>query len=179
MKEEYLDILDEQGNKTGIARPYLEAHEKGLIHTAVHIWIVNSKKEILIQKREKNRRFFPEHWDISTAGHVSAGQTNIEAAIREVREELGLDFQESDFHLLCTLWTDSLLNNGAFINREFNPVYVVRTDIDVSQIKIQKEEVEAVKLLSLEEFKNWVKGKGEKMVPHEEEYAKLIEYLEK
>jgi len=179
MTEEYLDILDEQGNKTGESRPYLECHEKGLIHTAVHVWIVNSKNEVLIQKREKNRRFFPEHWDISAAGHVSAGQTNLEAAIRETEEELGLNFNKTDFNLLCTLWTDSLLNNGAFRNREFNPVYVVRADIKISDIKLDDGEVEAVKFLSFDDFKDWTQGKGEKMVPHEEEYRKLIEYLEK
>ncbi len=179
MKEEYLDILDEYGNKTGEARPYLEAHEKGLIHTAVHVWIVNSKNEVLIQKREKNRRFFPEYWDISAAGHVSSGQTNLEAAIIETEEELGLKLNKSDFNLLCALWTDSLLNDGAFRNREFNPIYVVRADITISNIKIQQEEVEAVKFLNFQKFKNWTQGKGEKMVPHEEEYAKIIEHLEK
>ena len=179
MTEEYLDILDEQGNKTGESRPYLEAHEKGLIHSAVHVWIVNSKNEILIQKREKNRRFFPGHWDISSAGHVSAGQTSLEAGIREVKEELGLDIPTSKFTLICTLWTDSILNAGAFINKEFNPVYVVKADIDISDIKLLDGEVEAVKFLSISEFKDWISGKGEKMVPHEEEYTKLLDYLDK
>lgn len=177
MKEEYLDILDENGNKTGESRSYLDSHKKGLTHAAIHVWIVNSNNEILIQKREKNRLFHPSCWDISAAGHVSAGQTNLEAAVREVKEELGLNFKESDFVLLCTLRTDSILNNGAFINREFNAVYMVRVNIKVTDIKLNDGEVEAVKFLSIEEFKKWINGEGEKMVPHEEEYRKLLESL--
>lgn len=177
MTEEYLDILDESGNKTGEKRSYLEAHEKGLIHTAVHVWIVNSRNEIIIQKRKDDRRFYPGHWDISAAGHVSAGQTSLEAAMRETEEELDLKFQASDFTLLCTLQTDSVFNNGALINKEFNPVYVVKKDIDISEIKLLDGEVEAVKFLTFEEFKKWIENKGEKMVPHEEEYAKLLKYL--
>jgi isopentenyl-diphosphate Delta-isomerase len=179
MTEEYLDILDEQGNKTGESRSYLEAHEKGLTHAAVHVWFVNSKKEILLQKRGKDRKFFPSHWDISAAGHVSAGQTHLEAATRETKEELGLNILESDLNLICTLRTDSVFPEMGMNNREFNPVYVVREDINISDIKLEDGEVEAVKFLSLGEFKKWVDRVGEKMTPHEEEYAKLIEYLEK
>jgi isopentenyldiphosphate isomerase len=79
-KIEYLDILDNNGNKTGETRSYDEVHEKGLIHRTVHVWILNSKKELLVQKRSKDRRAHPDYWDISAAGHISAGQTSLEAA---------------------------------------------------------------------------------------------------
>ena len=178
MTEEYLDILDEKGEKTDEARSYLEAHEKGLIHKAAHVWIVNSRNEILIQKREKNRRAYPSYWDISAAGHVSAGQTSLEAAQRETEEELGITVLSSEFKYLFTIESHSVQNNGTYINNEFQDVYIMKTDINIDDIKIQNEEVEAVKFLTIDEFKKWIKGEGEKMVPHKEEYAKLLEYLE-
>jgi isopentenyl-diphosphate delta-isomerase len=176
MTEEYLDILDEQGNKTGKSRPYLEAHEKGLIHAVVHVWIVNFKNEILVQKRADNKRFDPGLWDISAAGHVSAGETSLQAGIRETKEELGLDIPESNLVFLCTVEEHTVFNNGAYVNNEFDDVYVVQVDIDISDIKLLDGEVEKVKFLSIEEFKKWIHGGGEPMVPHEE-YEKVLAYI--
>lgn len=174
MTEEYLDILDEQGNKTGESRPYLEVHEKGLTHSAVHVWIINDKNEILIQKRQSDRRFYPSHWDISAAGHVSAGQTSVEAAIRETKEELGLDIQESDLIFLGRVYES--FATSQFINKEFDDIYIVKRNMEISDITLADGEVEAVKFVTKNEFKDWVDSKGEKMVPHEE-YGKILEYL--
>ncbi len=176
MTEEYLDILDEHGNKTGESRPYLEAHEKGLVHSAVHVWIVNFKNEILLQKRAENKRFHPGLWDMSAAGHVSAGETSLVAGQRETKEELGLDIPESDFVFLCTIEDHTVFNDGAYINNEFDDVYVARVDVKISDIKLSDGEVEKVKFLSIEEFKKWIHGEGEPMVPHEE-YEKVLEYV--
>ncbi|MEK7089436.1 MAG: hydrolase, partial [Patescibacteria group bacterium] len=65
MTEEYLDILDERGEKIGQQRSYIDAHKEGLIHKIAHVWILNSKKELLIQKRSHDRSAHPDYWDIS------------------------------------------------------------------------------------------------------------------
>jgi len=174
---EYLDILDKKGSKTGDSKSYDEVHEKGFIHRTVHIWILNSKKELLIQKREKNRRAYPSHWDISAAGHISAGQTSLEAAQRETKEELGIEISSSEFQYLFTVEEHIILNDGTYINNEFQDVFMVRKDLDILQIKLIDGEVEAVRFLSLGEFKKWVKGQMEPMVPHEEEYRRLLEHI--
>lgn len=175
---EYLDILDEKGNKTGESRSYLEAHEKGLLHRSVHVWIHNHKGELLIQKREKNRRAYPSHWDISAAGHISAGQTNVEAAVRETKEELGIDIPDSEFTYLFTVEEHIVLNDDTYVNNEFQDVFLVQKNLDISDIKLTDGEVEDVKFVSLDEFKKLIQEKGELIVPHEEEYQKLIEYIE-
>jgi protein tyrosine phosphatase len=55
-------------------------------------------------------------------------------------------------------------------------VYVAKLDIGISDIKLTDGEVAEVRFLSKDQFKNWIDGKSEKMVPHEE-YAKILEYL--
>lgn len=181
MKEtEYLDILDENGNKTGESRSYEEAHEKGLIHRTVHVWILNTEGKVLIQKRAKDRRAHPGHWDISAAGHISAGQTSLEAARREVLEELGIEIPESNFKLLFTVRSQSVLNNGTYVNSEFQDVYIVKADLKEVNIKLEKNgEVEQIKFVSISKFKDIISGKGEPVVPHKEEYAGLLEFIEK
>ena len=174
---EYLDILDNKGTKTGEVKSYDEAHQTGLVHKAVHVWLLNSKNELLIQKREMNRRAYPLYWDISAAGHISTGQTSIEAAQREVEEELGLKILESEFVYLFTLEEHIILNNGTYVNNEFQDVFLVKKDIDCSQIKLTDGEVEEVRFLNLEEFRKWTEGDGELLVPHKDEYLRLLEYI--
>jgi len=177
---EYLEILDEKGDKTGGSKSFNEVHEQGFIHRTVHVWILNSKKELLIQKRAKNKRAHPGCWDISAAGHISAGQTSLEAAQREVMEELGIEISESKFKFLFTVESRSILNNGTYINNEFQDVYIIPIDLDIITMKLEKDgEVEQVKFIDVEEFKKWIIGEREPMVPHKEEYTKLLEHIEK
>lgn len=90
MTEELFDVLDKNGNKTGIQKTKKELHEQGLWHQAVHVWIFNSKGEMLLQKRAKDKDYWPDLWDISAAGHISAGETPEQAVIREIGEETGI-----------------------------------------------------------------------------------------
>ncbi len=87
---EYLDVLDEKGNPTGEKKSRTEIHRDGDWHQSAHIWIMNSKHELLMQKRSPNVENEPNLWDISSAGHIPTGANALDTAMREVREELGL-----------------------------------------------------------------------------------------
>lgn len=176
-KQEYLDVLDEKGNKTGKATRD-EVHQKGLWHRAVHVWIVNSKGELLLQRRAKNIKAYPDCWDISAAGHITAGDTSIHAAARETEEELGLKFPPEQFQLLGTVIQNVVLNNNTYFNNEFNDIYLVKQDIDLSVIKKQKDEVSDIKWVSKTELEEWVKQGKEDLVPHKMEYELLFKTLD-
>ena len=78
---EYLDILDENGNKTGEKKPRRDVHSKGYWHKGIHIWIINSKKELLVQRRSANKDVYPNKLYISVAGHPVSGEDEIEGII--------------------------------------------------------------------------------------------------
>src|SRR5579871_5231372 len=101
--QEYIDILDKEGNKTGESLDGKEIHKLGLPHRTVHIWLVNSRKQLLLQKRSKIKDAYPSCWDISAAGHISSGETSLEAAKKETREELGLDLSDEAFSFLFSV----------------------------------------------------------------------------
>lgn len=174
--QEKLDILDTARNKTGEAKTYDEVHSQGLLHLSVHGWVINSKKELLLQKRSKFVRVYPEYWDSSVSGHVISGQTSLEAMQAETKEELGLDLPPEAFKYLFSVKEDYVLNDGAFIENAYNDIYVIYLDRE-EEFKTDVDEVEAVRWLGIEEFKNWTVGHGELLVPHAEEYKKLLEYL--
>ena len=89
--EEKVDIYTPSGIPSGTTATKRQAHEKGLWHTSAHIWIYNSEGDIMLQKRSASKDTFPGLWDISVAGHISAGETPLQGALREINEEIGLD----------------------------------------------------------------------------------------
>ncbi len=72
-------------------KPRSEVHARGLRHRAVHVLVFNSRGEIFLQKRSMKKDRQPGVWDSSCSGHVDAGENYEATAVRELREELGLD----------------------------------------------------------------------------------------
>lgn len=177
---EYFDILDEQGNQTGESKPRTEVHRDGDWHRTAHIWIANRDNNLLMQKRAANKDSHPNQWDISSAGHISAGDDSVTAAVREVQEELGIKAVAEDFKYLFTLTSQSVTNGGTFVNNEFQDVYLLRLDdLDIDKLSLQAEEIAAVRWVALDELAEVVKNQSEEFVGHWEEYSRVIELLKK
>jgi isopentenyl-diphosphate Delta-isomerase len=171
---ELLDVVDDQGRPLNITKLRSQIHQNGDWHRTVHVWIKNSYREVLLQKRSLEKGSFPNMWDISCAGHIAAGQTNVAAAIREVREELGIIIHEKDLDYLFMIKSQSIQHEGAFVDNEINDVYLVEKDLSLSEIHIQQEEISEVKWISIDHLKHALISKPQNFAPHEEEYEKLF-----
>lgn len=99
MADELVDIYNDNNETLGIEKMKSEAHKNGLWHRSSHIWIYNSRSEILLQLRADNKEMYPNMWDISAAGHVDAGEEPIVAALREMEEEIGLSVKTRRFRI--------------------------------------------------------------------------------
>lgn len=86
---EMFDVVDDQ-DVVLRAEPRETVHVNNFLHRAVHMILVNSKNHILLQKRSIWKDRNPGLWDSSAAGHVDSGETYRDAALRELREELGI-----------------------------------------------------------------------------------------
>ena len=173
---EFFDVLDEQGNKTGKTKARSEVHRDGDWHKAVHIWIVNNKDEILLQKRSPNKDSHPNMWDISSAGHLTAGDDSLSGAIREIKEELGVDIQSSQLKLIGVRKKADKYTS-TFINNEFNDVYLLRLSLDLNKIVLQEEEVSEVKYVPINEFRKMIKTKDKTLLMHDDEFEMLFKVL--
>ena len=71
---ELLRVVDNNGNDTNEILEREELHNRGKLHNEVTIYIINNKKEVLLQRRSKNRRFCPNMLGV-IAGHVSYNET--------------------------------------------------------------------------------------------------------
>lgn len=179
MADEVIDILDEQGNLIGESMLKSEAHARGLWHYAGHIWVFNSKGEVLIQKRAL-KMSYPGLWDISAAGHVAAGEDPTEAALREMEEEIGLKTDKRDL-IFLGIRKIKEYQGASFDNREHAYVFIFRFDGKLSDLKLQKEEVEELKFIPLDEFEREVKDTktASKYVPHGKLFDEVIEAIRK
>lgn len=87
--EEIFDIVNQRDEVIGQA-PRSKVHAQNLLHRAAHIWIFNDRGEFLLQKRSATKDTYPNAWTSSVCGHVNAGENYLDAAMREVEEEIGL-----------------------------------------------------------------------------------------
>ncbi len=149
-----MDVLTLDGEMTGTARPRDEIHQRGMWHASVHIWIIDEDRA-LIQQRSEKKESYPGYWDVAAAGHVRAGETPVQTAIRETREEIGLSLTEEQLHLVTV--QKLCYRKDAFVSNEYNDVYAARIPQDSWEIRLQKEEVAQVRWIRLSRLKSDLK----------------------
>ena len=134
---------------------------KGTYRLVVHICLFNDKDEMLIQQRQ-SAKHFPNMWDLTVGGQVSAGETSWQGIQRELKEELGIDTDMSE--IMPTLTVP--FKDG------FDDIYLLRTNISLDELTLQKEEVQAVKWASETDILDMI-GCGE-FIPYYESYIHFL-----
>ena len=177
MADELIDICDEDNNVIGQAMKS-EALAKNLWHRGARILFYNTKGEILIQLRSKDKELFSDRWDVGAAGHVAAGEDYADAAIREAKEELGIEVKKDDLNLLMiekcqTPW-------GNIQEKVFAATYLAKFDGYLGELKIQQEEVQEIKFISADSLAAEYKKQPQLFTPYADKYrAKLISEVKK
>lgn len=147
---ELLDIADENGNLTGEVMEREKAHELNLLHWEISVFLINDKKEVLLQKRAATKKMNPNMWG-SCAGHVDSGEGIEETALRELEEEIGIKFSIDDLHVL-----EEMQVTKKEINSHLTRVYYVY--YNGNDFKIQTEELSEVKWFNIEDVINMIKN---------------------
>lgn len=138
----------------------------GCYHTVVHICIFNSEGKMLIQQRQPFKEGWPDMWDISVGGSAVAGENSRTAAEREVKEELGIDISLAGNRPKLTVHFD----NG------FDDIYTVTRDIDLAELTLQPEEVQAARWASADEIIAMI-DEG-KFIPYHKELIYLLFFMQ-
>ncbi|HSP17530.1 MAG TPA: NUDIX domain-containing protein [Thermoanaerobaculia bacterium] len=168
---EPIDVVTPDGAPTGIVKPKPHVHRDGDWHRAVHVWIIAPGGRVLVQRRASTKENNPGLWDVSCAGHVSAGEAVVAAAIREAREELGIAITAGELRHVATIPAQCVLNGGTYIDNEIHEIFLVRRDINPGELRLQEEEVDDARLVTWDELRSLDR------VAHGEEYA-LMEELD-
>lgn len=177
MADELIDICDENNNLLGIRKMKSEAHREGLWHRAAHIWIYNSRGEVLLQLRAKTKELYPGVWDCAVAGHVSAGEEPVVSGIREAWEEIGLAVKEKDLEFFKIFKREYVFRH--INNKEFYHVYFYRYDGDITNLKLQEEEVDMIRFVPILDFEEGLRMHPENYVAPGSYWFEAVDELKK
>lgn len=145
---ETIDLYDKNKNKLNKTfvrkKDTLLENEYYLLEQA---WIVNDEGKILLTQRGLNKSH-GGMWE-ATAGHVKAGETDMEGILREIKEEIGIILKNSDLNFIKSL----------IIKQAILDIWLVRKNIKLSDIKLRENETIDVKYVSFKEFKEMYNNK--------------------
>jgi isopentenyl-diphosphate delta-isomerase len=161
---ELIDVLSPSGLRTGEVLPLPEIHRLGKHHRAVHIYLFNSREELLIQKRAPTVEFFPGYWGISVTGHIRSGESSSAAASRELDEELGIALATGPLEFQFS-YLQEFKFREAYLDRQFNDVYIARLDAQPDRIQLDPAEVAGVRFVSFDEFYHMALDAASGLVP--------------
>ena len=178
--EEMVDLFDRYDRPLGRVASKLQAHRQGWWHRSAHVWIYDRRGRVLLQKRAAIKDTFPGLWDISVAGHVSASESPLQGALRELGEEIGLrDVSPQELCLWKTFSMEYPYPSRGWMNREHCYVYLLQRDLDTDALVLQPEEVERVRYFTPGEFSRLTAQESGQAVPHEDYYRAVREEIVK
>lgn len=145
---EWIDLYDRQKrNMHKTFERWSGEPDTGEYKQSVHIWILNSRGELLIQKRTESRRRNPGKWGF-TGGMVDQGETSLEGAMREVEEELGMKVSDQEMEFVISFKREYV----------FVDVWLIQKDVEIEDLTLQEEEVSEVKWVTIPELKNMIES---------------------
>lgn len=172
--DELWQLYDEQGQALeGKGGKKDEVFSQGILHGASHVWIWrknNDMHEILLQKRTADKRTWPNRYDISAAGHIDLGETPLDAALREAKEEINLNIVPQELKLFGVHRAYLKTENGA-VENEFQWLYSLELVSD-TDFSLQASEVDSLAWVSLDQFKT--ECISDQYVPHTRLYYDTV-----
>ena len=143
MKEENVILVNPNDEQIGLM-PKLEAHEKGVLHRAFSVFVLNDKNEMMLQQRAQHKDHAPLLWTNTCCSHQREGETNIQAGSRRLHEEMGFKTELKElFHFIYKAPFDNGLTE-----HELDHVMIGYYN---EEPKINPDEVENWKWMSIEE----------------------------
>ena len=146
------DLYTKNREKTGRVMTRGEQVPKGCYHLVVHVWIRNGKGEYLISQRSANRPIFPLMWEC-VGGSVIQGESSVEGAIREVKEEVGLDLAPENGRLLFSKIRGDRGENEQKGRDNILDVWLFSYDGDLRLEAATTDEVAACKWMTVPEIR--------------------------
>lgn len=170
MKKELLNIVDDNDEIIGI-EDRKAIHERGLLHREVHVYFITQNGEIIFQHRGKEKMSAPDLLDATVGGHVAAGDTYEETAVKEVREETGVKIAKTDLvdiGKLKQLFTNAKTGS---INNAFKKQYVYLYTGLLEDLIVEKGDALGFEMFTIAKLLNLNDLEKSKFIPSIYEYA--------
>ena len=162
---EFFDLYDINRNRTGKTLERGTKVPEGYYRLVVHVCVFGSDGRLLIQKRQPFKNGWSGMWDLTAGGSALAGDSSQQAASRELKEEIGLDYDLTGVRPAMTIYFDG----------GFNDIYTINLDVDLDSLKLQETEVEQVKWAAEEEILEMLRNK--EFVLYKSSFISLLYFL--
>ena len=146
---EIWDIYDIHKNKKNKFHKRGVPLDKGDYHIVIHSWVVNSNDEVILTKRHSSKKICPNMWEC-TEGSIVAGESSVEGAVRELKEEIGLSFEIAE----AIFFTSFVLD---FSNTIIDS-YFFKRDVDINDLVLQENEVSEAKIVNEKVYRKMCKN---------------------
>lgn len=146
MTEEIFDIFDEEDRPLNQNKPRSEVHKNGDWHRVVHVYVYNQEGQVLVHMRSPFKDSKPGCWDARFGGHVTKGMSNLDTAVLELKQEIGLSIAPED------LQKGFKEKNSNFPNNEHVQVYFYSFLGRTEDLHFSDKEVVEVKWMSKEDI---------------------------
>src|SRR5262245_23848399 len=154
MSEEIFDVVNEHDEVIG-RETRREVHRRKLRHRAVHIFVFNQRGDVFLQKRSMSKDSSPGLWDSSSSGHLDCGEEYDACAMRELREEIGLNVSVCPHRLFK-------IEACAQTGQEFVWLYQCEND---GPFTLHPEEIERGDWFAPQQISNWIKERPQDFAP--------------
>ena len=147
---EHLLVANTDGRFGTVSRR--RAHAEGLWHRSIGVWLYTMDRKVVLQKRSMTKDTRPGRWQMSVAGHVSSGQSVIDAALAEAKEEMGITLHPDDLKFVgvaTSIGTGSTDRFGQFVNKEYEFFFIAEYR-DGQVLNFNRAEVETVETVDID-----------------------------
>lgn len=145
---ELFDVCKPDGTPCGHVKERNMVHRSGDLHRTIHIWVIRRRPDggvdVLLQKRSQRKDSHPGCYDISSAGHVHAGEEYEISAVREIGEELGILVKQEDLRFIGFHegYFEKEFREERFIDWQISAVYLYEKPVEMKSLTLQESEVE-------------------------------------
>ena len=175
---EYIDIYDKNAIKLERKEDKELVHKNGLLHKTIHLWIINDKNELLLQRRSYDNKRYPGKLEISVAGHIRSGENSVDAIQRETFEEIGIKINTYFLEYLFS-YKHKRIMGDIYINNEISDVYLYRYNVNIDECSFNDKAVCELKYVDWKKVEQMWKNKDKELIDHEEHYEILFCMLRK
>jgi len=161
-QEELLTQVDENNTIIGGISRGIAHNTPGIFYRTIYILVFNDKNQVLLQKRSSTKDLYPSCWDLSVGGHVNLGDSYLETAIREIKEEVSIYATKDDLFFKGEVLV-KLPSSG-----EYFYVYEYKLK-PTDKITASIEEINQIQWMSIDDIKKSMSSKSLKWYPRPEQ----------
>ena len=161
---EMLEIIDENDNVVGIETRE-KIHKEGLLHREIHIWFLTPKAEIVFQHRAKDKDTYPDKLDATVGGHVEPKMSYEETAVKECKEETGIDIVLEKLVFLRKMRKKSFDEATGLTNNTIRSQYAYLYDGSISDLEIEDGKAEGFEARKIDDLSHLSETDKNKFIP--------------